>query len=452
MSDEVGKNSQSFFVSKKEIFRLKLTKVLLIENDEYLAYHIEKELKPSFDVCISKNLNFAQSLLKSKWDFIISDISLVTPYDMLEKLLKLKQSCHTLIALSSHDEESIIRLAYENGADFYFSKDDLGVLLEEMRDIQNGQLSDDFFHHSYICSDPFLKREVIHIYRGLLKGNPSLITGATGVGKTQLVKSLAKSLNLHLVSLNCSTLNHQLIEAELFGHRKGSFTGASEDKKGMLLLADKGILFLDELSHLSLETQAKLLKAVEEKSFYPIGADKEVKSDFRLITATNEDLFEQARNKKFREDLLQRICTHTCQLPTLSSRPQDIMPLLKSFNKSSKRFYFDNTATQALTDFSWPGNIRQLKNFHQFCTTLNYGKITSKEVDLFLKPHGPKITSDSEKGFEEIVDEFKRSVIRKFLAKNQGNISKTLKELSLSSRQYYNLFPKHPPRQANHRH
>lgn len=229
--------------------------------------------------------------------------------------------------------------------------------------------------------------------------DPILLMGETGSGKTALARKiyeLKKKKNKtkgKFVEINCATLRGDTAMSTLFGHKKGSFTGALRDREGLLKEADQGLLFLDEIGDLSLDEQAMLLRAIEDKKFLPLGSDKEVTSDFELIAGTNRNLFDQIRKGTFREDLLARINLWSFSLPSLRSRSEDIEPnifyeLEKYSKKTGKKVVFSKEALDKFLQFSlspeakWRGNFRDLNGaITRMGTFADSGKITKEIVD-----------------------------------------------------------------------
>ncbi|WP_455205792.1 RNA repair transcriptional activator RtcR [Kaarinaea lacus] len=228
---------------------------------------------------------------------------------------------------------------------------------------------------------------------------PILLMGPTGAGKSQLarriydLKKYRHQLNGSFVEVNCATLRGENAMSALFGHKKGAFTGAVQARDGLLKTANGGILFLDELGELGLDEQAMLLRALEEKRFLPVGADKEVQSDFQLIAGTNRELHDEVRNSQFREDLLARINLWTYHLPGLRDRKEDIEPNLDfeleqfaqqngsfvNFNKEARRRFLQFAKS---TDALWSGNFRDLNaSVTRMSTLAPGGRITSAVVD-----------------------------------------------------------------------
>ena len=227
--------------------------------------------------------------------------------------------------------------------------------------------------------------------------DPILLTGPTGAGKSRLagrIYELRRQRRLvegDLVEVNCATLRGDGAMSALFGHKKGSFTGAAADRAGLLRSADSGVLFLDEIGELGLDEQAMLLRAIEEKRFLPLGGDTEVKSDFQLIAGTNRELSERVRAGRFRDDLLSRINLWTFELPALRDRPEDIEPNLKYelerfAHDRGQLIRFSTEARAAFLDFAsgprglWPGNFRDLGASLTRMATLAPGGRISREV------------------------------------------------------------------------
>ncbi len=227
---------------------------------------------------------------------------------------------------------------------------------------------------------------------------PLLLTGPTGAGKSQLARRLyelkkaQRKVSGPFVEVNCATLRGDQAMSALFGHVKGAFTGASSERAGLLMSADKGVLFLDEIGELGLDEQAMCLRAIEEKRFLPVGADKEVSADFQLLAGTNRDLREEVRKGRFREDLLARLNLWTFQLPALRDRTEDIEPNLDfelrrfleregqnvTFNKEARERYLAFASSAAA---AWSANFRDLSaSMTRMATLAPQGRITVEEV------------------------------------------------------------------------
>ena len=221
-----------------------------------------------------------------------------------------------------------------------------------------------------------------------------LITGESGTGKEVVAKAIHQSSKRYsdpLVVVNCGAIPEGIIESELFGHKKGSFTGAGEDRKGYFEEANKGTIFLDEIGETPLETQVKLLRVLESGEFMRVGEAKTRKTDVRIIAATNKDLKDLVRKGEFRQDLYFRLKTVTVHVPALRNRVEDVGPFVErfalEFTRSNDILYrgFMPDAVRVLKQYEWPGNVRELKNFVEKILVLEKGeRITAEMVQKEL--------------------------------------------------------------------
>jgi transcriptional regulator with PAS, ATPase and Fis domain len=195
-----------------------------------------------------------------------------------------------------------------------------------------------------------------------------LIQGESGTGKeviAQILHEASRRTNSRMVSINCGAIQENLLLSELFGHEKGAFTGAMNQKRGLVEIADGGTLFLDEIGEMGLEAQAKLLRFLQEGEIYRVGGKDPIRVNVRIVSATNKDLETQVRHGKFREDLYYRINTLTVHLPPLRNRTEDISLLVEYFLKSGLQTHVQTVsadAMQILSRYGWPGNVRELQN------------------------------------------------------------------------------------------
>jgi transcriptional regulator with PAS, ATPase and Fis domain len=246
------------------------------------------------------------------------------------------------------------------------------------------------------------------------------------------------------IHLNCSEISESLLESELFGHEKGAFTGAVKSKKGMLELADGGILFLDEIATMPMSLQKKLLKAIEERAFYPVGSEKIVTSNFRLISATCENLQEKILKGEFRSDLYYRLEGFNVHLKALRERKSDLEELIKSFQKKSeRRFIFDPDAKSLLLSYSWPGNIRELSKVMDIIQLKENGKVTVADLNKLLveKKYSAEINIDDvkEMGLNSYVEKMEMAILSKTLKQNKDKVRKTLSDLKISNNAFYRI-------------
>lgn len=262
---------------------------------------------------------------------------------------------------------------------------------------------------------------------------PVLILGPSGSGKEFAARSLhfnSPRAYGELISLNCSAFNEQLIESELFGHLEGAFTGATKNRKGAFQQARGGTLLLDEIGDLPLALQPKLLRALENNEIRPVGSDKSVKIDVRIIASTHKNLFKKVQEGSFREDLFYRLHALTLNPPGLSERMEDFEDLLFFFARQY-RVRFSPEAIEKLKEHSWPGNIRELKNLVLRSSVIHGKKgVQGDDVDSLFgelaqnRKNIPKSKS--------VVKEFEKQMILETLSANGGNQRKTAKDLGIA--------------------
>jgi DNA-binding NtrC family response regulator len=272
--------------------------------------------------------------------------------------------------------------------------------------------------------------------------SPVLISGETGVGKGVLAQWIHANSSRNagvFVDVNCSCLRGELLASELFGHTKGAFTSAAQDRQGLLDIADHGTLFLDEIGDMDIAIQAQFLKVVEEKSYRRLGETRTRRSDFRLICATNKDLVKESASGRFRKDLLFRIQVLPIRIPPLRERPSDIPGLianiLTSLNYRESRAAPDVTAF--LGAYSWPGNIRELKN------VIEYAGLRARGGPLLIE-HFTSLTQmpeDATDGSGEL-DQMVEDSIRTALIRYEGDVTKAARSLGISRATVYRKLKK----------
>lgn len=260
-----------------------------------------------------------------------------------------------------------------------------------------------------------------------------LITGESGVGKTTFARLIhAKSCRAEqpFIEISCGAIPENLLESELFGYEKGAFTGAYyKGKIGLIEMAHKGTLFLDEVSELPLKLQVKLLKTLQDKTIMRVGGSSETAVDFRLITASNKDLSKMVSEGKFREDLFYRLNVVPLDIPPLRERSEDILHLVLHFTEKFNQKYNENkklntAAFNQLLSYSWPGNIRELENaIERLIITTEEDQITERDLPSNLLNDQREILLNSrEKTFDEMVEEFERNLIQKAVKKYKTTV------------------------------
>ncbi len=265
-----------------------------------------------------------------------------------------------------------------------------------------------------------------------------LILGESGSGKELVAHMLHENSprrSKPFIEVNCAAIPQELIESELFGHEKGSFTGAVEMKKGKFEQADGGTLFLDEIGDMSLQTQAKVLRVIETQDFQRVGGNKNIKVDVRIISATNKDLSEEVKREVFREDLFFRLNVIPIKVPALRERPDDIPVLVEHFLESFAIEYgqqpkkVSTEAIRILQKHVWPGNIRELKNVLERLVIMTPSKVIGPG-DLFI-PDAKRADYFSVDSLKDARELFERDFIARKLEENSWNISKTSEVLDI---------------------
>jgi DNA-binding NtrC family response regulator len=270
-----------------------------------------------------------------------------------------------------------------------------------------------------------------------------LITGESGTGKevmADLLHSLSRRAQGPLVKINCAALPRELIESELFGALKGSYTGAHADREGLFHQAEGGTLLLDELSEMPLDTQSKLLRVLQEKEYRPVGGRVSFKADCRVIATTNRRVEDALREGKLREDLYYRISAITLAVPPLRERREDILPLAKAFLKryaaQAGRVItgFSPAAAESLQKFDWPGNVRQLQNEVQRAALMCEGAIVDV-ADLSVQA---ALLSAGQEAHPPLMEAMERNAIMQALKESEGNKLKAAKRLGIGRQTLYN--------------
>ncbi len=357
------------------------------------------------------------------------------------------------VVMSGHDSQAMVEKAYTLGCrDFYpkgNEQSNVGAVISRYLNRRHTSIAERIFENSFVTEDPATRASICDAVKYSASDIPVLILGPSGTGKTSLARVIHDHSNRpgEFVAINCSAYAEDLLEAELFGYRKGAFTGATESHKGKLLAAHQGTLFLDEIGAMSLNMQTKLLKAIEERSFYPLGADKPETSEFRIVSATLEDLQYLIKVGKLRFDFFQRIHGLTIQLKPLSSRKCDIVPLFSFFTRQGRRLSFTDQARNYLLAHNWPGNVRELRKLVELLSAGQEGRVALDDLKkLFataLEGEGGEFAGEEQyqfalqHGLMAMVDRVIDSVVRRNLNQNEGIKAKALSDLQISTRLLY---------------
>ena len=357
------------------------------------------------------------------------------------------------VVMSGHDSQAMVEKAYTLGCHDFYAKgneqSNVGAVLSRYLNRRQKSVTERIFETCFVTDDPATRVSITDAVKYAASDIPVIILGPSGTGKTSLARLIHdhSSRTGEFVAINCSAYTEDLLEAELFGYRRGAFTGASEGRKGKLLAAHQGTLFLDEIGAMSLNMQTKLLKAIEERSFYPLGADKAETSEFRIVSATLEDLQYLIKVGKLRFDFFQRIHGLTIQLRPLSARKGDIFPLISFFTRNGRRLSFTDEAKNYLLSHDWPGNVRELRKLVDLLATGQEGRVALEDLKkLFataLEGEGGEFATEEQyefalkNGLMGMVSRIIDSVIRRNLAQNGGTKAKALSDLKISTRLLY---------------
>ena len=379
--------------------------ILIVEDDLTFATMLKTWLcRKGFQVYTGSGISAARSVLEeNKIDLILSDLRLPDGdgTSLLEWRKENNNTTPIIIMTSYADIQSAVN-AMKNGACDYVSKpvrpDELLMKIEEAIKSNSSSVAKEpakgaAAENEYMEGKSELARQMYN-YVALVAPTPMavLINGASGTGKEYVAKRIhmqSKRSDKPFVAIDCGSIPKELAASEFFGHVKGSFTGAINDKVGAFVEANGGTLFLDEVGNLGYDVQVQLLRALQERRIRPVGATKEIEVDVRVVCATNENLLEAIANGTFREDLYHRINEFTLRMPSLQERRDDIMLFANFFLDRANRelgrelIGFDAEAAMLLQSYSWPGNLRQLKNIVNRATLLAQGSfITVRDLDL----------------------------------------------------------------------
>lgn len=436
-------------------------KILIVEDDAIFRKQLKRKVAEYGFTDEADNFNSARNLLESNdYDVAIIDLNLNDRPSGLKLLKMAKVKGIYSIILTDFHSPRYIQKAYEHGCNHYLTKDQFDVLIhvllkERIESVIGQNEFDNFFKNNFITQDKNLKDEIRSLSLRISNPRPILILGETGVGKgelAQFIHRLKFQGNNNFVAVNVSSINENLVESELFGHKKGSFTGAHESKIGKLELANNGTLFLDEIASMPLSIQASLLKALEEKSFYPVGSTRPVKSNFQLISATCEDIYKKIKNESFRIDLFHRINGLIINIPPLRERKDDIPLLISHFiNRSPRKIHINEDALKILTSYSWPGNIRELKATVDNLIDQSNGIISAKNLPDYII-NNQNIYQNERKtnllsldnynfiklnGIKSFFDEVQVEAVKMALKEKNGNIRSAIKMIKLPSSTFY---------------
>lgn len=391
-------------------------KILIVEDEQAISGVLHSiltdELKDYEFQIAQDGLEAYKLIEKEDYELVISDIKMpkLSGTELLKQSLQLKPES-TFVMISGHaDIDTAVGCLRDGAYDFISKPIDINRLITSVKNaLQKEVLRKE--NKNLINENSSLKKKVNKKYQ-MIGDSPALkeiqdiidkvavsdarvlITGPNGAGKelvAHAIHSQSERSKGPMVEVNCAAIPSELIESELFGHVKGSFTGAIKDKQGKFELANGGTIFLDEVGDMSLSAQAKVLRALQEKKVSPVGSDKEIKVDVRVLAATNKDLKKEIDEGKFREDLFHRLSVIEISVPSLNDRLDDIPLLIKHFSKVISEEHgtpnknFGDDAVASLKNLNWTGNIRELRNVVERLMILGENPVTSNDVDVFVR-------------------------------------------------------------------
>ena len=436
-------------------------KILIVEDDADFRRMLKLILEAK-DYAVQEAENGAalqKCFTQPPPDAVLLDLNLgdANGLDLLPNIKKFWSDTEVIVLTGESSYDNAVQ-AVKRGAFHFINKPDfkdvLPVTLERAMESRRAKEENNSLRRAVATisggsAAVFQSAAVQAVVRTIERVAPSdvtiLITGESGSGKeviADLIHSMSSRAKNRIVKVNCAALPRDLIESELFGSKKGSYTGAHADREGLFRQAEGGTLFLDEISEMPIDTQSKLLRVLQDQEVRPIGDTKSYKTDCRIIAATNRKTEEAIKDGKLREDLFYRISAISVYLPPLRERRDDIMPLANAFLKryaaQAKRALtgFTPQAMDRLTSFDWPGNVRQLQNEVQRAVLLSEGPGVNV-TDLSISEVKFIPTDGHDTGYT-LLEGVERNAIIQMLKETGGNKLETAKRLGIGRQTLYN--------------
>jgi len=438
-------------------------KILVVEDEHAIRLALKGLLKrEGHEVELAEDGEIATARLRDQaFDLVITDLALgrgASGMDVL-RVAKEERPETAVIMITAHGSEKIAVEAMKTGADDYvpkpFDNDELRVVvarslerhrLERENRALRERLQREFGFDQLIGSGAKMRRVFETIQKVAETDLSVLIRGESGTGKELVAQALHESSRRRaqpFVAVNCAAINKELVESELFGHEKGAFTGADARRIGRFEAADGGTIFLDEIGDMAPETQAKVLRVLEERKLERVGSTETIEVDVRVVSATHRDLEERAKEGAFREDLYYRLKVVEIELPPLRERIEDLPALSDRFlSQVAERLERDKKilseeALARLSRHDWPGNVRELRNVLERAAVLAAG-VEIGEADLSLDAdleHVPSESPDLDVPFSEAkkqtVERFERRYLSEALREHEGNVSRTANAIGM---------------------
>lgn len=439
------------------------SRVVIIEDDQALRDSLVEYLgDKGFSVVGAADGDEGLKLVDGDTAVVVTDLKLpgMSGLDVLRRTRALNAETQVIIATGFATVDSAVA-AMREGAFHYVTKPiNPTVLLKLVEDVvERRKLRSEVEHLRRRVNERYgiehiigRSRSMLDVFDVIRHVAPTratvLVTGESGTGKelvARAIHQLSPRRDRPFIAFNCAALPANLIESELFGHEKGAFTGAANRRQGLIGAADGGTLFIDEIAELEIGLQAKMLRALEERAYTPLGSTREVKVDVRFVAATNRDLPQLVKEGKFREDLYYRLKVVQVKLPPLRERREDIPLLARHFLEAAihehglKALEFDSNAVRALQNYDWPGNVRELKNSIESAAVLARGStITTDSLPGSVPAATTAPTPSTEPGSLFHVgmrmDEMEKGAILATLEVTEGNRTKAARMLGISLR------------------
>lgn len=428
--------------------REKLVNILLVEDDSLTMQTSKRLLRPFGKIFSASTEEEAYKVIQeNSIDLAFFDLNLHGELSGLKLITFARLNNIYSIVLSGEAHTKVLEKAYVNGARDYlikpFNQAKLSTVMNHYFNYLKSTEFENIINKSFITKSQELTEELYKIKNLGVSDKPIFIHGETGTGKRVIAHLIQKVLeNDNFIELNCSQYTDELFASELFGHKKGAFTGANENKVGVLEKAHNGIVFLDEIHSLSLKAQKTLLKAIEEKEFYPVGSNTKIKSNFRVVSATCEDIEVLIEQSEFREDLFARINTFNIKLSPLRKRKEDILLLLQYFiSKQLIQIVITDEAKKILEEYSWPRNTREIQDLVENWVINGNRLITADILPNNIKNNfvqTNKVISEyhldlvEEYGLTQFLIMMKKEIIEHMIKRNNGVLKRASKVMNAS--------------------
>ena len=393
-----------------------MQKILIVEDEKAISGVLQSILSdelPDYEFVIAEDgLEGLKQIEKEDFTLVVSDIKMpkLSGTELLKQALQIKPDT-TFVMISGHaDIDTAVDCLKIGAYDFISKPIDINRLITSVKNaldkrilqktnqnlkVENTTLKKKVNKkYQMIGESPALKKIQDMIEKVAVSDARVLITGPNGAGKELVAHAIHAQSDRSkgpMIEVNCAAIPSDLIESELFGHVKGSFTGAIKDKQGKFELANNGTIFLDEIGDMTLIAQAKVLRALQESKVSPVGSDKEIRVDVRILAATNKNMKQEIESGKFREDLYHRLSVIEIYVPPLDERKEDIKMLVEHFSKiiseehGTVKKEFDEKAIKSLENFSWTGNIRELRNVVERLIILGSNPVSADDVASFVR-------------------------------------------------------------------